>query len=214
MTATGRGAQAGVLIKDAEALERFAAVDTLIVDKTGTLTEGRPKLTDAVTASKALTKRVCCYSPVRLNAVPSIRWPRRSSRAPNSAAQNFCATSGFEAATGKGVSGVVDGQKRLARQCRDDGRSWRLLRQPFIAGGRHARARARRRCLSPSTASLRASSRWPIRSRRQRQRQSAHFTTRASLSSWRLATMNAPPRRSPQNLASTRCAPTCCPTPS
>ena len=50
MTATGRGAQAGVLIKDAEALERFAKVDTLIVDKTGTLTEGRPKLTDVVAA--------------------------------------------------------------------------------------------------------------------------------------------------------------------
>ncbi|PSM19008.1 heavy metal translocating P-type ATPase [Nitratireductor sp. StC3] len=50
MTATGRGAQAGVLIKDAEALERFAAVDTLIVDKTGTLTEGRPKLTDVIAA--------------------------------------------------------------------------------------------------------------------------------------------------------------------
>ncbi len=49
MTATGRGAQAGVLIKDAEALERFAKVDTLIVDKTGTLTEGRPALTDVVT---------------------------------------------------------------------------------------------------------------------------------------------------------------------
>lgn len=48
MTATGRGAQAGVLIKDAEALERFAKVDTLIVDKTGTLTEGKPKLTDVV----------------------------------------------------------------------------------------------------------------------------------------------------------------------
>ena len=50
MTATGRGAQAGVLIKDAEALERFARVDTLIVDKTGTLTEGRPTLTDVITA--------------------------------------------------------------------------------------------------------------------------------------------------------------------
>ena len=50
MTATGRGAQAGVLIKDAEALERFASVDTLIVDKTGTLTEGKPKLTDALPA--------------------------------------------------------------------------------------------------------------------------------------------------------------------
>src|SRR3546814_11244459 len=44
MTATGRGAQAGVLIKNAEALERFAAVDTLIVDKTGTLTLGKPAL--------------------------------------------------------------------------------------------------------------------------------------------------------------------------
>ncbi len=44
MTATGRGAQAGVQIKNAEALERFAGVDTLIVDKTGTLTLGKPKL--------------------------------------------------------------------------------------------------------------------------------------------------------------------------
>ncbi|SFU07604.1 heavy metal translocating P-type ATPase [Mesorhizobium sp. YR577] len=51
MTATGRGAHAGVLIKDAEALERFAGVDTLIVDKTGTLTEGRPVLTDVVTVN-------------------------------------------------------------------------------------------------------------------------------------------------------------------
>jgi P-type Cu+ transporter len=48
-TAAGRGAQAGVLIKDAEALERMAGVDTLIVDKTGTLTMGKPKLTDVVT---------------------------------------------------------------------------------------------------------------------------------------------------------------------
>src|SRR3546814_11554708 len=44
MTGTGRGAQAGVRIKNAEALERFAAVDTLIVDKTGTLTLGKPAL--------------------------------------------------------------------------------------------------------------------------------------------------------------------------
>ncbi|MGC4026413.1 MAG: heavy metal translocating P-type ATPase [Mesorhizobium sp.] len=50
MTATGRGAQAGVLVKEAAALERLAEVDTLIVDKTGTLTEGRPRLTDIVAA--------------------------------------------------------------------------------------------------------------------------------------------------------------------
>ncbi|MEZ5909342.1 MAG: heavy metal translocating P-type ATPase [Hyphomicrobiaceae bacterium] len=46
MVATGRGAQAGVLVKNAEALERLAGVDTLVLDKTGTLTEGRPRLTD------------------------------------------------------------------------------------------------------------------------------------------------------------------------
>jgi len=50
MTATGRGARAGVLVKDAAALERMAAVDTLVVDKTGTLTEGRPVLTDVLVA--------------------------------------------------------------------------------------------------------------------------------------------------------------------
>jgi Cu+-exporting ATPase len=44
MTATGRGAQVGVLIKNAQALETFAKVDTLIVDKTGTLTVGKPEL--------------------------------------------------------------------------------------------------------------------------------------------------------------------------
>jgi Cu+-exporting ATPase len=48
MVATGRGAQLGVLFRDAEAIERLQAVDTLVVDKTGTLTEGRPKLASVV----------------------------------------------------------------------------------------------------------------------------------------------------------------------
>jgi Cu+-exporting ATPase len=46
MVATGRGAESGVLVRDAEALERFAEVDVLVVDKTGTLTEGRPRVVD------------------------------------------------------------------------------------------------------------------------------------------------------------------------
>jgi Cu+-exporting ATPase len=50
MVAVGRAAQAGVLVKSAEALERLAAVDTLVVDKTGTLTEGKPKVVDVVPA--------------------------------------------------------------------------------------------------------------------------------------------------------------------
>ena len=51
MTAAGRGAQAGVLIKNAEALERFAKVDTLIIDKTGTLTVGKPELVAVLPAT-------------------------------------------------------------------------------------------------------------------------------------------------------------------
>ena len=50
MVGTGKGAQAGVLIKNAEALERMEKVDTVVVDKTGTLTEGKPKLTEVRTA--------------------------------------------------------------------------------------------------------------------------------------------------------------------
>jgi len=62
-SAWAKGASAGVLIKNAEALERFEKVDTLVVDKTGTLTEGKPRVT-AVVAAAGLTKP------------PSFRWAR------------------------------------------------------------------------------------------------------------------------------------------
>ena len=48
MVGVGRGAQEGVLVKNAEALERLEKVTTLVVDKTGTLTEGKPKLMDVL----------------------------------------------------------------------------------------------------------------------------------------------------------------------
>ena len=53
MVGTGRGAQAGVLIRNAEALETLEKVDTLVVDKTGTLTEGKPRLVSVVAADGA-----------------------------------------------------------------------------------------------------------------------------------------------------------------
>ena len=106
MTATGRGAQAGVLIKDAEALERFSKVDTLIVDKTGTLTEGRPKLTDVVTAGGFDEKRLLGLAaslekgsehPLAEAIVEGAR--ERGAEIANAA--------DFEAVTGKGVQGKV-----------------------------------------------------------------------------------------------------------
>ena len=61
----GRGARA--FIKNAEALERFEKVDTLIIDKTGTLTEGKPAVTALITAP-GLTKPRCCASLPALSA--------------------------------------------------------------------------------------------------------------------------------------------------
>ncbi|MBY3346824.1 heavy metal translocating P-type ATPase [Rhizobium laguerreae] len=108
MIATGRGAQEGVLIKDAEALERFSKVDTLIVDKTGTLTEGKPKLTDIVAFGDVEEGRL-------LSLAASLE---RGSEHPLAEAivsgaeergVTFVEVSGFEAKTGKGVQGVADG---------------------------------------------------------------------------------------------------------
>ncbi|MEQ1650686.1 MAG: HAD-IC family P-type ATPase, partial [Hyphomicrobiaceae bacterium] len=56
MVATGRGAREGILVKSAEALERLATIDTLVIDKTGTLTEGKPTLVDVVSATGGDTK--------------------------------------------------------------------------------------------------------------------------------------------------------------
>ncbi|MBB4239082.1 heavy metal translocating P-type ATPase [Rhizobium esperanzae] len=108
MIATGRGAQAGVLIKDAEALERFSKVDTLIVDKTGTLTEGKPKLTDIVALGGAEESRL-------LSLAASLE---RGSEHPLAEAivsgaeergVAFVEVTGFEAKTGKGVQGLAGG---------------------------------------------------------------------------------------------------------
>ena len=85
MTATGRGAQAGVLIKDAEALETFARVDTLVLDKTGTLTRASPRSRRSFRQRDG-TRSTSCASPPASSAARSIPWPGPSSAAPRRAA--------------------------------------------------------------------------------------------------------------------------------
>ncbi|MEZ5837018.1 MAG: heavy metal translocating P-type ATPase [Geminicoccaceae bacterium] len=108
-TAAGRGAQASVLVKDAEALERMAAVDTLIVDKTGTLTEGRPKLTDVVALGSLPEDGV-----LRLAASLERGSEHPLAEAIVAGAEARDARPGtvahFEAVTGKGVQGRVGTQ--------------------------------------------------------------------------------------------------------
>ena len=106
-TAAGRGAQAGVLIKDAQALERMSKVDTLVVDKTGTLTEGRPRLTDVVTLSDRNEEDVLAVAAAlemgseHPLAEAIVAGARDRGLKPARARE-------FEAITGKGVRGRVD----------------------------------------------------------------------------------------------------------
>jgi P-type Cu+ transporter len=109
MTATGRGAQAGVLIKDAEALERFAKVDTLIVDKTGTLTEGRPSLTDLVTA-QGISEDDLLRLAAGLERGSEHPLAEAIVAGAKERGVSIPIASDFEAVTGKGVKGLVEGR--------------------------------------------------------------------------------------------------------
>ena len=112
MVGVGRGAAAGVLIKNAEALERMEKIDTLVVDKTGTLTEGQPK----VVAGIALpgfdeTQLLRVAASVERNS----EHPLAAAIIKAAAERNIDLTPvrGFDAPAGKGVIGMIDG-KRVA----------------------------------------------------------------------------------------------------
>jgi len=109
MTATGRGAQAGVLIKNAEALERFAKVDTLIVDKTGTLTVGKPKLV-AVLPEAGHDKADVLRLAASLERGSEHPLAEAIVAGAEERGVALAKASEFEALTGKGVTGVVDGK--------------------------------------------------------------------------------------------------------
>jgi len=112
MTATGRGAQAGVLIKNAEALERFAKVDTLIVDKTGTLTQGKPKLV-AVLSEVGHTEEEVLKLAASLERGSEHPLAEAIVTGAEERRVTLSKADDFEAVTGKGVKGTVDG-KRVA----------------------------------------------------------------------------------------------------
>ncbi|MBT5107529.1 MAG: heavy metal translocating P-type ATPase [Rhodospirillaceae bacterium] len=116
MVATGRGARAGVLIKNAEALERFAAVDVLIVDKTGTLTVGKPALTGVVASQGETQDNVLTIAAAleRGSEHPLAAAILKGAQGKN---LDIPELKDFDAVTGKGVTGVIvrpDGDARVA----------------------------------------------------------------------------------------------------
>jgi Cu+-exporting ATPase len=110
MVATGRGAQLGVLVRRAEALEVLERVDTLVVDKTGTLTEGRPRLASISVVDRMTEEQALAYAAAL----------ERSSEHPLAAAILEAAkdrgikipeATDFSSVTGGGVRGTVDGKQ-------------------------------------------------------------------------------------------------------
>ncbi|HUD51949.1 copper-translocating P-type ATPase, partial [Parvibaculum sp.] len=110
MVGVGRGASLGVLIKNAEALERMEKIDTLVVDKTGTLTEGKPRVTSIVTADGFLEADLLrlAASVERASEHPLADAIVAAARARNLA---LAEASDFDSPSGKGAIGTVEGKR-------------------------------------------------------------------------------------------------------
>jgi Cu+-exporting ATPase len=109
MVGTGRGASAGILIRNAEALETLEKIDTLVVDKTGTLTEGKPRLVSVVAASGVDEREMLRFAASLESASEHPLGQAIITGAEERGVPPIKAT-GFQSITGKGVTGTVDGK--------------------------------------------------------------------------------------------------------
>lgn len=110
MVGTGRGAMAGVLIKNAEALEIMEKVNTLVVDKTGTLTEGKPKLVTVKTVN-GVEEQVALRLGASLERASEHPLAEAIVRGAQEKGIVLAQVKDFHSLTGKGVTGDVDGHK-------------------------------------------------------------------------------------------------------
>jgi len=112
MVGVGRGAQSGVLIRDAEALERMEKVDTVVVDKTGTLTEGKPQVTKLVTANGLSEEDLMRFAG---GIEKGSEHPLAHAILEKAKAMDLKLpdAEGFDSPNGKGVTGSIDGKRVL-----------------------------------------------------------------------------------------------------
>ncbi len=210
MVGTGKGAEQGILIRSAEALETAHKLDAIVLDKTGTITRGEPALTDVIA-------RGAVGEDELLRLVASAE--RRSE---HPLAQAIVRRGGSARCRARGTGGLRHSPR--ARACAPpstavtcssatcaSSRTPASTSAACCRSGTASPARARRRSLSPSTGSRRASSPSPTPSSRSRSPRSARCGRWASR--WRCspATTGARPRPSRARSASTACWPRCCP---
>jgi heavy metal translocating P-type ATPase len=110
MVGVGRGAQSGVLIKSAEALERMEKIDTLVVDKTGTLTEGKPSVV-AIKTATGVTEEDLLRLTASLERSSEHPLAAAIVRSANERGLTLAPVENFDSPVGKGVTGTVEGRK-------------------------------------------------------------------------------------------------------
>jgi Cu+-exporting ATPase len=110
MVGTGRGARAGILIRNAEALESFGKVDTLIIDKTGTLTEGKPTLS-SIQAQPGINESELLRLVASLERASEHPLAAAIVKGAEAASLSLIDTANFKSITGKGVTGTVSGKQ-------------------------------------------------------------------------------------------------------
>ncbi|HUU32982.1 MAG TPA: copper-translocating P-type ATPase, partial [Vicinamibacterales bacterium] len=111
MVGTGRGAELGVLLRNAEALEILEKVDTVVVDKTGTLTEGKPALTTVDTAPDGIDEPTLLRLVASLEKVSEHPLATAIVQGAEERGVHTVDAADFQSVTGKGVRGVVEGRK-------------------------------------------------------------------------------------------------------
>ena len=110
MVGTGRGAELGILVKDGEALERAGHIKTVLLDKTGTLTLGKPSLIDIVVEG-GWTEDAALAAAASLEALSEHPIARAVVNAASAKGLSLAKVDGFTALQGHGVSGIVDGKR-------------------------------------------------------------------------------------------------------
>ena len=115
LVGTGRGAQLGILIKGPEILESTRQVDTVVLDKTGTVTTGHMTLIEVVRGRRARTRTTCCDWPAPSSTRPSIPIGRAVAAGARIRVGDLPAVEEFRSSGGRGVQGIVAGPRRAGR---------------------------------------------------------------------------------------------------
>ncbi|CAN5241697.1 heavy metal translocating P-type ATPase [soil metagenome] len=111
MVGVGKGAQSGVLIKSAESLEKMNAIDIVIIDKTGTVTEGKPSVEKVTSSASGFSEDDILQKIISLNSSSEHPLAQATMRYGEESNVTALPASDFEAVTGKGVIAVVEGKK-------------------------------------------------------------------------------------------------------